>query len=179
MASCGACGKPICFIARNAHGQNANPQQVGHDIEPAFTIGGTWPTRSAAIAPPHTPDPVKKRFLEGEDAFRRGNWNSAVAMYRSALDIATKAMDGVPKGASFFGRLQWLHKNNGITPDIRAWADHVRVEGNAALHEPEEFSEDDAKALRFFTEMFLRYVFELPGEVKAFRGQVDPAEGGN
>jgi hypothetical protein len=48
---------------------------------------------------------------------------------------------------------------------------HVRVEGNAALHDPDEFNEDDAKALRFFTEMFLRYVFELPGAVRAFRGE--------
>jgi len=77
-------------------------------------------------------------------------------------------MDGV-QGKDFFGRLKWLHDNQKITPDIKDWADHVRVEGNAALHDPEEFAEDDAKALRFFTEMFLRYVFELPGAVKEFR----------
>jgi hypothetical protein len=98
-------------------------------------------------------------------------------MYRSALDITTKGMTGIPTG-TFFKRLEWLHQNHGITPDIKAWADHVRVEGNAALHDPEEFAENDAKSLRFFTEMFLRYVFELPGEVRAFRGepeQVTPA----
>ena len=121
-------------------------------------------------APPHTPRPVKIRYEEGEDAFERGKWNSAVAMYRSALDIATKGMDGVPKG-TFFERLKWLHEHHAITPDIHSWATHVRVEGNAALHDPEEFSEDDAKALRFFTEMFLRYVFELPGAVREFRGE--------
>lgn len=92
-------------------------------------------------------------------------------MYRSALDIATKGMDGVPPNVTFFHRLIWLHENHGITPDIRSWADHVRVEGNAALHDPEEFAEGDAKALRFFTEMFLRYVFELPGAVREFRGE--------
>lgn len=63
---------------------------------------------------------------------------------------------------------------------MKDWADHVRVEGNDALHDPEEFSEDDAKPLRLFTEMFLRYMFELPGEVAAFRGRnagaVDTAE---
>jgi hypothetical protein len=114
---------------------------------------------------------VKKRFLEGEDAFNRGNWNSAVAMYRSALDIATKSMKDIPKNKNFYERLQWLHDENRITADIRAWADHVRIEGNNALHDPEDFVEDDAKPLRLFTEMFLRYVFELPGEVRAFRGE--------
>lgn len=93
-------------------------------------------------------------------------------MYRSALDIATKALPEVPPGQTFFNRLVWLHDNHRITPDMKTWADHVRVEGNEALHDPDEFAEIDAKPLRLFTEMFLRYVFELPGEVRAFRDEV-------
>ena len=95
-------------------------------------------------------------------------------MYRSALDIATKGMEDAPKGLTFFNRLGWLHDNHRITPDIKAWADHVRIEGNESLHDPDEFTEADAKPLRFFTEMFLRYVFELPGEVRAFREEPVP-----
>jgi hypothetical protein len=45
---------------------------------------------------------------------------------------------------------------------------------NAALHDPDEFDEEDAKTLRFFTEKFLRYVFELPGAVRDFRGEPNP-----
>jgi hypothetical protein len=171
-AVCGACGKPICFIALPRQPNNQGvPSGSGGDMEQHWTVATIWPTKEPSIAPPHTPNPVKKRFLEGEDAFSRHNWNSAVAMYRSALDIATKGMNGVPQNRTFFERLQWLHNNHGITPDIRSWADHVRIEGNAALHDPEEFEENDAKALRFFTEMFLRYVFELPGAVREFRGE--------
>lgn len=92
-------------------------------------------------------------------------------MYRSALDIGTKGLDGVPNGQTFFKRLEWLHDHHRITPDMRSWADHVRIEGNEALHDPEDFSEEDAKTLRLFTDMFLRYVFELPGEVSAFRAE--------
>ncbi len=94
-------------------------------------------------------------------------------MYRSALDIATKGLEGIPKNQTFFKRLEWLHQNHRITPEIRSWADHVRVEGNDALHDPEDFTEEDAKPLRLFAEMFLRYVFELPGEVRAFRGEIE------
>jgi hypothetical protein len=146
------------------------PTNLASNIEPDYLVSEIWPGRKEVAAPPHTPGPVKVRFLEGEDAFSRKKWNSAVAMYRSALDIATKGMQGVPTG-TFFQRLVWLDDNHGITPDIRSWADHVRVEGNAALHDPEEFEEGDAKSLRFFTEMFLRYVFELPGAVREFRGE--------
>lgn len=170
VAICGGCNGPISFRARqtNAHAAGTPPASLNGNIEPQFHVPTIWPSRSEAVAPPHTPGSVKGRFLEGEDAFRRGRWNSAVAMYRSALDIATKGMNDVPAG-KFFDRLKWMAENHAITPEIRSWADHVRVEGNAALHDPEEFNEADAKSLRFFTEMFLRYVFELPGEVKSFR----------
>lgn len=170
VAVCGACGGPIAFVAFE-HTGGSNPAQHNGNIEPHWRVSTIWPTREAPAAPAHTPPSVKARFEDGEDAFSRLRWNSAVAMYRSALDIATKGMEGVPSGETFFARLKWLHDNHAITPDIHEWATKVRVEGNAALHDPEQFSEDDAKALRFFTEMFLRYVFELPGAVRHFRGQ--------
>lgn len=175
---CGACGNPVCFLLASKNPQqHQSPTAYNADIEPHFIIAHMWPERVTSSAPAHTPAAVAKRFLEGEDGFNRRNWNSAVAMYRSALDIATKGMEGVPPNQTFFKRLEWLHETHAITPEIRSWADHVRVEGNAALHDPDEFDEKDAKALRFFTEMFLRYVFELPGAVKQFRAKVDPAAG--
>jgi hypothetical protein len=171
-AICGACNRPICFVAINRTAHAPPPTNLSGEIEPQFLVEEIWPQKLSPTAPPHTPAPVAKRFLEGEDAFNRGNWNSAVAMYRSALDIATKGMEGVPEDKmTFFARLEWLHDSHAITPDMRSWADHVRIEGNAALHDPEEFNQIDAKSLRFFTEMFLRYVFELPGAVREFRGE--------
>lgn len=169
-ATCAACGHIVAFVADVAR-TNANPMSLDGNIEPDFFVAKIWPEREKPVAPAHTPPSVAKRYLEGEDAFARGNWNSAVAMYRSALDIATKGMDGVPNGVTFFKRLEWLHENHKITPDVKNWADHVRVEGNGALHDPDEFDASDAKALRFFTEMFLRYVFELPGAVQEFRSK--------
>ena len=170
-AQCGACNKPIAFIATTRQGGQNPPMTFKGDMEQAWDVPAIWPARTNSFAPPHTPPGVARRFLDGEDAFKRSKWNSAVAMYRSALDIATKGMDGVPGKATFFERLRWLHENHGITSRYLSWATHVQIEGNAALHDPEEFEADDAKALRFFTEMFLRYVFELPGAVREFRGQ--------
>ena len=150
---------------------NQPPVNTQNDLTERFNVIEIWPKTEPLTAPDHTPGPTGKRFVEGEDAFARRNWNSAVAMYRSALDIATKAIAGVPPGLTFFKRLEWMFNNGKITKDIWEWADTVRVEGNDALHEPDEFTEGDATALRFFTEMFLRYVFELPGKVAGFRAE--------
>jgi hypothetical protein len=111
--------------------------------------------------------------MDGEFNFQNGRWNAAVGMYRAALDLATKSLRA--EGPTFFKRLENLASTARVTPEIRSWADHVRVEGNEALHDPETFTREDAQALRFFTEMFLRYVFELPGEVMRFRGESEPA----
>jgi len=91
-------------------------------------------------------------------------------MYRSALDIATKEM--VPDAPKMLmaARLAWMAKNGKLTQDLRDWADHVRVGGNEAIHDSDEFEAADATPLRYFTEMFLRYVYELPGEVARLRG---------
>ncbi len=176
-ALCGSCRAPI-----TTHLKNKNPNDTSSPLNhgavllndlatPIFEIQAAWPVRSAPDAPPHTPESVKRRFMEAEKAYQQHSWNAAVAMYRSALDIATKAIPGVPTGETFYNRLIWLHDNHKITPDMKAWADHVRIEGNEALHDPEDFTQDDATPLRLFSEMFLRYIFELPGEVRAFRGE--------
>lgn len=171
LGVCGSCHKPLTI---HAHGLETGLEEHRGDITDRFYIEEVWPSAEELAAPRHTPPAIANRFIEGEDGFRRQRWNSAVAMYRSALDIATKGLSGVPKGLTFYKRLIWLHDHHVITSQMKDWADHVRVEGNDALHDPEDFTEADAAPLRLFTETFLRYIYELPGEVAAFRGATPP-----
>jgi hypothetical protein len=53
------------------------------------------------------------------------------------------------------------------------WANQVRIEGNEALHDPDEFTESEAAPLRLFSEMFLKYMFELPEEVRLYREKTE------
>ncbi len=114
---------------------------VGGDIgRVGFAVSEAWPDREAADAPAYTPTAVASRYRDGEFNFAAGRWNAAVGLYRATLDLATKALEA--KGETFFKRLKWL----------------------ADQHK------EDAEPLRHFTEMFLRYVFEMPGRVAEFRG---------
>ncbi len=173
-ATCAACELPVGFRLRERLGRGYPPMKEDRNIEgESWWVEDQWPVRTPLACPAHVPQNVAKRFLEGEEAYARRSWNAAVAMYRSALDIATKAIEGVPQGKTFFKRLEWLHEQHRITPDMWAWANRVRIEGNEALHDPDEFSAVDAKPLRLFTETFLKYVFELPGEVAAYRTETE------
>ena len=174
LMRCGSCRLPITAAVRNPYQAEQDLIQLKGDLaDEEWEIRTSWPEVIAAAAPAHTPWPVAKRFIEGEEAYRRASWNAAVAMYRSSLDIATKAMPDAPQGGTFFKRLEFLHTNHRITPDMWAWADRVRIEGNEALHDPDDFTENDAKPLRLFTETFLKYVFELPGEISAYRLDIE------
>lgn len=169
VAVCAHCGHPVCFLVLEpTEGRRVDPAQYGKEITDYYTVSAVWPTEPQVQAPAHTPGPVARRFVEAENVYRQKSWNAAVAMYRSTLDIATKLIPEAPSKGSLYDRLKWLEGNYYITPAMKEWADHVRIEGNASLHEVEEFTENDARPLRLFTEMFLRYAFELPGEVKAF-----------
>ncbi|MBB4798001.1 hypothetical protein HNP32_001725 [Brevundimonas bullata] len=171
----GICGKCRLPLTTYLYGYETSPEKFAGDLTDRWQVVDVWPAQTELSAPRHTPQNVARRYLEGEEAYRRQSWNAAVAMYRSALDIGTKTMPGVPEGLSFFNRLKWLHEHHHITQQMKDWADHVRVEGNEALHDPDEFEEADAKPLRLFTETFLRYIYELPGEVAVFRGEVPAA----
>jgi hypothetical protein len=167
-ATCNACQG---IVAAQCHGpHNQNPSAASGNIEgqgKLFMIGEMWPSRAAVAAPAHTPSAVASRFVDGEFNFQNGKWNAAVGMYRAALDLATKALQA--PGATFFARLKSLHDGGGVTNDIWSWATHVRVDGNEALHDPDEFTKEDAITLRHFTTMFLRYVFEMRGLVEEYR----------
>jgi hypothetical protein len=54
---------------------------------------------------------------------------------------------------------------------MKQWAHQVRLDANEAAHEPEDFSQKDAKKLHSFTEMFLTYAFTLPQILMRAKGE--------
>ena len=57
---------------------------------------------------------------------------------------------------------------------MKDWAQHIRLGGNNAVHEPEEFSDTDARQLHIFAELFLTYAFTLPEMLKSEKEKTDP-----
>jgi hypothetical protein len=55
-----------------------------------------------------------------------------------------------------------LDSQGYIPPDGKAWVDKIRGKGNEANHEIALMCKDDAILVLRFTEMLLRFVYELP-----------------
>lgn len=183
LLACNRCHGPFAGVTRPApdrHVAITDPLKVMGDVEAAgLRVIFLQPKQVKPTAPLHTPDFIGKRFLEAEDSFLRRKWTSAVGMYRSTLDLATKdiATNSLPSavGLKLAARIEALAGQNIITKAMRDWGHQIRGAGNDALHDEKEMSEVDAVQMRLFTETFLQYAYELPGEVEERRAQTKAA----
>jgi hypothetical protein len=97
---------------------------------------------------------------------RKGGANAAGAMFRRSIELAARAIDkDAPAGLKLKQRIERL-PDAVVTPAMKEWAQHIRLEGNDAVHGPEEYSDKDAKDLHTFAELFLTYAFTLPEMLK-------------
>jgi hypothetical protein len=94
------------------------------------------------------------------------NFDAAGTMFRKSLDAALKRLDSTGKG-SLQKRIDTLPAETGVTPAMKEWAHQIRHLGNDAAHEDDPFTEEEAKSLQAFTELFLTYAFTLPGMLAA------------
>jgi hypothetical protein len=90
-----------------------------------------------------------------------GAYTAAVMICRKILmHIAVE--QGAPPNQSFKSYVDYLDSKGYIPPNGKKWVDKIRDRGNEANHEIKLMNEADATLLLKFTEMLLRFVYELP-----------------
>jgi hypothetical protein len=172
MATCTTCEWAVIaiysHIAPGARKKNT-PQACPSDPENfGFKLMEVLPHPRPSQAPDHLPEPLPNFFLQAENALKRGYWDASGAMSRKTLDVATKLLmkDAEKQVGNLGPRIDTLAARGKLTEDLRQWAHHVRLEGNDAAHDEDPFTKDEAEELLDFTELFLTYVFSLPGRMK-------------
>lgn len=172
MATCTTCEWSVIaiysHIAPGARRKNT-PQLCPSDPENwGFKLMDIFPHPPPSRTPDHLPDRLTDIFLQAENALKRGYWDASGAMSRKTLDVATKLLmkDAERQVGNLGPRIDALAAQGKLTKDLGQWAHHVRLEGNAAAHDEAPFTKDEAEELLDFTELFLTYVFSLPGRMK-------------
>jgi hypothetical protein len=133
-----------------------------------------YPAAVALNSPSHCPDNVSTFYLQGMRALQRGDFDPAGMMFRRTLEASLKRLSPGSTG-SLYHRINELSGDLGVTPAMKEWAHAIRQLGNDAAHEEEPVDQAHAEALQGFTEMFLRYTFEMPGKLKE-RAETTPAD---
>jgi hypothetical protein len=76
------------------------------------------------------------------------------------MNIAVKR--GAPENQSFQSYIEYLDKNRYVPPNGKKWVDAIRKKGNDANHEIALMTPKDAHNIVRFSEMLLRFVYEMP-----------------
>jgi len=145
--------------------------QYGADIEAAHVVvGEIWPLKEEPSIPRHLPPEYVAKVFEAEKAHQAALPTAVAGLYRSLVDITTKRQlteAGLDVKGVLMTRIDRLADNHVIPKAVAEWAHEVRSIGNEGLHEEMVVSPEDAAMTRNFAQTYLRYAFELPGDIVA------------
>ena len=84
--------------------------------------------------------------------------------------------EGAKEGRTFVEYVNYLRDNNFVPPKGKGWVDSIRKLGNEANHSIVFKTPEEAKLSLTFTEMLLRFIYEMPGllEESSGTGNVSP-----
>ncbi|GGA91681.1 DUF4145 domain-containing protein [Ornithinibacillus halotolerans] len=114
------------------------------------------------------PNDIEQLYNEARNCISVNAFTSAVLSCRKML-MNISVSQGAEAGKSFAYYVDYLEENYYIPPNSREWVDIIRKKGNEATHEIPSISKDDAVELLEFTEMLLRFVYELPGKMIKYK----------
>ena len=123
---------------------------------------------SPPASPEHLPDKVDKLFSEAVESQPTG----AGMLFRKTLEVSMKLLRPNDK-AKLAKRIQNAADDGEITQDMKEWASHIRIIGNAAAHDDKPPTTAEIAELQQFVRLFLMYLFTLPGMLRQSRRDVD------
>jgi hypothetical protein len=114
---------------------------------------------------------VVKLFDEARSCFTIGAFTSSVLCCRKLL-MNIAVAEGAAEGKSLVEYIDYLESKSYIPPNGKLWVDMIRKLGNDATHRIEFRSPEEAKLVLTFTEMLLKFIYEMPGLLNG--GTLDP-----
>ncbi|HLZ75800.1 DUF4145 domain-containing protein [Phenylobacterium sp.] len=178
MMICSGCEQAVVGIFDGSVGsaKNNSPNKCQGDPRThGWKLYTTYPVPTRRDVPQFIPDPLAAFFRQAAESCRRGHYDASGAMSRKVVDVATKKLLGgdLAKNETVYKRIEYLSEKGRLTSDLKDWAHHVRLEGNDAVHDEAQFTRDEAEELLSFVELFLTYIYSMPGQLAAARAKRD------
>jgi hypothetical protein len=128
-----------------------------------------WPLKYDR-APEYIPEDVARYWLQAKKCLVDRNYDAAIVMTRSAIQIALRASNAI--GDNLKQEIDDL-ATKGVLPSLmKDWAHNVRELGNESAHpkpNQEPTTARDANDLVTFMDFLFQYMYSLPKRIKAFR----------
>lgn len=142
------------------------PHEYQGDIESNnyYKITAEYPREIEKSTPEYLPENIAKFYNQAMSALRRNDYDSSAMMSRKVLEVSVKNIHPDGKG-SLYKRIETLANEGLITSDLKDWAHLIREDGNESAHEEVPVTQKFAESILSFTELFLLYIFTMPGMV--------------
>lgn len=138
------------------------------DQDQYIRIVKEYPEKKEKKVPEHLPENVRSYFVQAQTSLQHKSYDASSMMSRKCLEASVKALDPSATG-KLYARIESLHKKGLVTESLKDWAHIVREDGNDAAHEEAPVAEAHASELLAFSELFLMYVFTMPGMISEKR----------
>jgi hypothetical protein len=123
-------------------------------------------------APDHYPADVARYWLQAKKSLVACNYDAAVVMARSAVQLALRAHEA--KGANLLEAIDDLARKGLVPPVLQDWSHNVRELGEEAAHprtaQSPSAAQDAAEVVNFSDFMF-EYLYLFPKRIDDFRGR--------
>lgn len=178
---CTACGEIVVAHMWRSSAATSPINNGGADdpLKAKFRLIRTYPSGRQLKSPNYVPQAIAGYYVQAADNAARRHYDASGSMSRKVVDVTTKHLiptEAPVRKKNIYDRIEHLKNEGALTKDLADWAHHVRLEGNDAVHEEEPFTKEQADELVKFAELFLTYVFTLPGQLKAARGEPEETE---
>jgi hypothetical protein len=159
MAECGHCGDFLIVDFGTRVGARAivqspatchlNPEDYG------YTMMRAYPESLTAKVPLYVPEPVSIYFSQAIRALKTESYDASGSMCRKTLDVSTQSLlKAIGQSAGTINaRINKLYEGHLITAELQDWAHQIRIDGNAATHNEDPFSAEDAITLVGFVDL--------------------------
>lgn len=175
LMACNSCGEYVVgvFVRTASAKRSENPSQLFVDPRnEGWELFQSYPKAILLQAPEYIGDILKSFYMQAAEALQRRSWDASGAMSRKVVDVSAKQLlkEEAAKYRNMNDRIDALGRQGRLTPDLQAWAHEVRLGGNDAAHDEDPFTLEEAAELLAFVELYLTYVYTLPGRLTARRG---------
>jgi len=165
---CRHCNQGIVVIEEEWVGEQ--PKRLGMSEGVVSHRGVVWWPLPENNLSTDIPEDISSIYGEATTAFYASAYRASAIMLRSTLEAITVYF-GETTGA-LAKRLEHLREQNVLLPVLFDWSKEVRLLGNQSTHNPADLiSKDDAKQLLDFIRELMKYLFEMPAELKRKRNQ--------
>src|SRR5579875_1785339 len=175
-AICFNCEEMVVLIFENTGQGQRQPTQCNADpTREGWAVVNTYPKPKPSRCPSHTPDELKRVFLQAANALKRGDPDASGVMSRKVVDISTQRLLEAESGnyRNIYQRVEAVAAKGLLTPELKEWAHELRLGGGDAAHDLNPFTQEEADELLEFAELYLTYVYTLPNRLKERRARAE------